>query len=204
MLRLVVHPATGHFWPLARILRGSFRRSPSRSHSAGIFSARNPAGELLTLGLSEMTYDRREELSRKSSRNFTAGAPNLFDENDVLGCETLSLESKSVRFSKRSRRGARRPRLASFSDPFFVTAAIAGGCFDVTDQPKPYCGKPGQPCQCGRRSAGGCRRSSDLPHVAPYTGMRRTRRFIDITPTFSSSKRRPIESQRHLPERLSV
>lgn len=38
------------------------------------------------------------------------------------------------------------------------------------------------------------------PTMRPYTGMRRTRRSIDITPTFPKSKRRPIDGRRHLPE----
>jgi hypothetical protein len=90
--------------------------------------------------------------------------------------------------------------LAPFSDPFFVTAAIAGGAsMLMTSQNRIAVNQANSAPVAGQVLAAVVVHQPS-PAMRPYMGMRRTRRPIGMTPTFSKSKRRLTDAGRHLPE----
>jgi len=90
--------------------------------------------------------------------------------------------------------------LAPFSDPFFVTAAIAGGAsMLLTSQNRVAVNQANSANVAGQALAAVVVHRLS-PAMRPYTGMRRTRRRIGLLPTFPKSKRRLTDAHRHLPE----
>jgi hypothetical protein len=146
------------------------------------------------------TFIPRQKSSRtqKIHKDF----PNLFQENAVLGEETACLDANGV-YNQKAPAGSRAPRSVPFSDPFFVTAAIAGGAsMFVTSQNRNAVIQANSANVRGQVLAAAVVHQS-APAMRPYSGMRRTRHPIGRTPTFPKSKRWLIDA-RHLPERCGT
>jgi hypothetical protein len=170
--------------------RTEFPASPLFSPFAPVISFSEPInGEQLTIGL-----------WRESSRfrKFQKKMPNLFQENAVLGEETACLDGNG-RYNQKAPVGSRTPRPAPFSDPFFVTAAIAGGASMLLTSQNRIAVTQAKSANLRGQVLAAVVVHQSAPAMRPYSGMRRTRHPIGLTPTFPKSKRWLIDA-RHQPD----
>jgi hypothetical protein len=136
---------------------------------------------------------------RQKNWKIRADFSNLFEEIVVLGEETIRLDSRSV-YNHKAPVGSRAPWPAPFSDPFFVTAAIAGGASMLTTSQNRIAVNQANSANVAGKVLAAVVVHQSAPAMRPYSGMRRTRHPIGRTPTFPKSKRRLTDAHRHSPE----
>src|SRR5205085_1016021 len=129
-------------------------------------------------------------VSRKS-RKFPPDFPNLFQENAVLGEETICLAKRSV-YNDMALVEGRAPGLAPISDPFFVTAAIAGGASMITTSQNRIAVNQANSVNVRGQVLVAAVVHPRLSSMRPYM-TRRTRLPFGTTPAISDSKRRQPE-----------